>query len=157
VEFNTVTGAVANTSDNVGILVDTLGLIPASVESTVMVLGLDEAINKAGTLQQQLNGLGNQLSPGDAAGAGQKEGGGIYAAGGADFVVPPGYPNDSYGPLWVQSGEHVKVTPSGQTGGGTSNSVSIVQNFNGSSPNAMQDARNGTMQALREAGITGFG
>ena len=31
--------------------------------------------------------------------------------GGTDFVVPPGYPNDSYGPLWVQSGERVQVTP----------------------------------------------
>jgi hypothetical protein len=29
---------------------------------------------------------------------------------GANFVVPPGYPNDSY-PMRVQSGEHVTVTP----------------------------------------------
>ncbi len=35
---------------------------------------------------------------------------GAGAAGGADFTVPPGYPNDSY-PLRVQSGEHVVVTP----------------------------------------------
>lgn len=35
------------------------------------------------------------------------------AANGADFVVPPGYPNDSY-MLPVQSGEHVVVTPAGQ-------------------------------------------
>jgi hypothetical protein len=32
-----------------------------------------------------------------------------------------------------------------------------VQNFTGSSPDTMAQARNGTMQALREAGITGFG
>lgn len=35
-------------------------------------------------------------------------------ASGADFIVPPGYPNDSYGPLYVQSGERVQVTPAGQ-------------------------------------------
>jgi len=33
---------------------------------------------------------------------------------GADFVVPPGFPNDSY-PMRVTSGEHVQVTPQGQT------------------------------------------
>ncbi len=32
----------------------------------------------------------------------------------ADFTVPPGYPNDSYGPIYVSSGERVKVIPSGQ-------------------------------------------
>jgi len=35
---------------------------------------------------------------------------------GADFTVPPGYPNDSY-PMNVESGEHVTVTPAGQGGG----------------------------------------
>ncbi len=38
---------------------------------------------------------------------------GGYATG-ADFTVPAGFPNDSY-PMRVQSGEHVKVTPAGQT------------------------------------------
>lgn len=42
---------------------------------------------------------------------------------GADFVVPPGYPNDSF-PMAVTSGEHVVVTPSG-----TDNSRTI--NING--------------------------
>lgn len=35
-------------------------------------------------------------------------------AGGGDFVVPPGFPNDSY-PILVQSGERVRVTPSAST------------------------------------------
>lgn len=35
-----------------------------------------------------------------------------YANGG-DFIVPPGYPNDSY-TMGVTSGEHVSVTPKGQ-------------------------------------------
>lgn len=130
--------------------------VPATVVTDVQVTGLDEAIAKAGTLQEQLNGLGNQLTPAEAAGAGQKEGGGVYAASGADFVVPPGYPNDSFGPIWAQSGEQVQITPAGQTTN-NSNSVNLVQNFFGGGQQAMSDARNGTMQALKEAGITGFG
>lgn len=35
-------------------------------------------------------------------------------AGGGDFVVPSGFPNDSY-PILVQSGERVRVTPSNST------------------------------------------
>lgn len=35
---------------------------------------------------------------------------------GGDFIVPPGYPNDSYR-MGVQSGEHVQVTPAGGGGG----------------------------------------
>lgn len=38
-----------------------------------------------------------------------------YANGG-DFIVPPGYPNDSYG-IRVQSGERVQVTPTNEVGG----------------------------------------
>lgn len=34
---------------------------------------------------------------------------------GGDFIVPQGFPNDSY-PMLVQSGERVKVTPSGKVG-----------------------------------------
>jgi hypothetical protein len=34
-------------------------------------------------------------------------------ASGADFIVPPGFQNDSY-PMRVQSGERVQVTPAGQ-------------------------------------------
>jgi hypothetical protein len=36
----------------------------------------------------------------------------VTGAGGLDFTVPPGFPNDSY-PIRVQSGEHVSVTPVG--------------------------------------------
>jgi len=35
---------------------------------------------------------------------------------GGDFIVPPGYPNDSF-PMRVESGEHVSVTPAGESGG----------------------------------------
>jgi hypothetical protein len=33
---------------------------------------------------------------------------------GADFIVPPGFPNDSF-PMRVESGERVQVTPANQT------------------------------------------
>lgn len=39
---------------------------------------------------------------------------GINGANGLDFIVPYGYPNDSF-PVNVQSGEHVQVTPPGQS------------------------------------------
>ena len=43
--------------------------------------------------------------------------GGGYASG-ANFIVPPGYPNDSF-PMRVQSGEHVQVTPAGKSSAGS--------------------------------------
>jgi len=43
---------------------------------------------------------------------------GIGLASGGAFDVPPGYSNDSYGPVWLSSGEHVSVTPAGQSEGG---------------------------------------
>ncbi len=42
-------------------------------------------------------------------------------ASGADFVVPQGYPGDSY-PMRVQSGEHVSVTPAASAGAAGSSS-----------------------------------
>jgi hypothetical protein len=41
-------------------------------------------------------------------------GAGAGHAAGADFIVPPGYPNDSF-PMRVQSGERVIVIPNGET------------------------------------------
>lgn len=48
----------------------------------------------------------------------------IGAARGANFTVPPGFPNDSM-LLGVSSGEHVKVTPAPNNGGG----ATIVFNY----------------------------
>lgn len=47
---------------------------------------------------------------------------------GANFTVPPGYPNDSF-PMRVSSGEHVQVTPQGK--GGNVPAINITQNFSG--------------------------
>jgi hypothetical protein len=46
---------------------------------------------------------------------------------GAHFIVPPGYPNDSFGPVFLTSGEEVIVrTPSQQgVGGGTTNMIEV--------------------------------
>lgn len=41
--------------------------------------------------------------------------GGVGLASGGAFTVPGGHPNDTYGPIWLSSGEHVEVTPPGQT------------------------------------------
>lgn len=46
-----------------------------------------------------------------------------HAAGGANFTVPPGYPNDSF-PMHVQSGEHVIVIPA-QGGGGSNSNYNV--------------------------------
>lgn len=45
---------------------------------------------------------------------------------GADFIVPPGYPNDTY-PIRVESGEHVVVTPANRVSGssGFNNSQTV--------------------------------
>lgn len=60
-------------------------------------------------------------------------------ANGADFIVPPGFPNDSF-PMRVQSGEHVKVTPAGEA----SSSPSVTFN----APVTFQVANNQTLATL---------
>jgi hypothetical protein len=51
---------------------------------------------------------------------------GINAASGFSGVVPSGFPNDSFGPIWASSGESISIVPGGQKGsGGTNISVSI--------------------------------
>ena len=73
-------------------------------------------------------------SPGSTGGSGT--GSGTFAPGsggaqhGADFIVPQGYPHDTYN-LPVSSGEHVKVTPANEIG----TSQPIVINVNGSVTN----------------------
>jgi hypothetical protein len=53
-------------------------------------------------------------------------GGGIPGfASGADFIVPGGFPNDTF-LMGASSGEHVSVTPAGESGGGSGLSVTNV-------------------------------
>lgn len=51
--------------------------------------------------------------PGGIGGGGPQRSGQLLAAQGADYIVPPGYPNDSY-PVAAQSGERVIVIPRSQ-------------------------------------------
>lgn len=127
----------------------TINEVPGSVTTDVQVNGVDEAISKLGGLQAQLSALGGQVSAAEAAGAVQKPGGGIGLAGGADFTVPPGYPNDSFGPIWVQSGEHVQVTPPGQSGGGRGGVVQNNYFSNPANPNAIATAMAEKLGALK--------
>jgi len=53
----------------------------------------------------------------------------IEGASGLDFTVPPGFSNDSFGPIMVQSGEHVSVTPAGDTNGMASEIARLNQNI----------------------------
>jgi len=54
---------------------------------------------------------------------------GIGGANGLDFMVPSGFPNDSFGPIFAQSGERVRVeTPEQQRSGNVDNSKSVKIN-----------------------------
>jgi hypothetical protein len=67
----------------------------------------------------------------------------IGGAKGLNFTVPPGFPNDSFGPIFVQSGEKVNVTPAGQSPAGGTN----VFNFYGVS----------TAEVMRQLKLQGVG
>jgi hypothetical protein len=80
----------------------------------------------------ELQGGGVKMTP---------QGPAVYGASGLDFTVPPGFPNDSFGPIYVQSGEHVQVTPAGQSGGGSGATINIYA-YPGQSPQAIASAVN---------------
>ncbi len=61
-----------------------------------------------------------------------------YATG-ADFIVPPGYNNDKFGPLWVDSGEHVVITPANQVSNQNSNSYTLNIYGGGRTESLQQD------------------
>jgi hypothetical protein len=67
-------------------------------------------------------------------------------AGGANFIVPPGYPNDTFA-MRVSSGEHVQVTPAG-----TSNQLTNNHNNQTVIINTGLDQAS-LMRALEQAGI----
>jgi len=69
---------------------------------------------------------------------------------GANFVVPPGYPNDSY-PMRVESGEHVVVTPAGRD----SNSVPATQSSEPPGTNVVFYG-NVTFQVQNEQDLSGL-
>jgi len=60
-------------------------------------------------------GGGGQDQYGAGRGLGFSGGWGLQKGLGLGWTVPSGYPNDSFGPLFVQSGEQVLVTPKGSS------------------------------------------
>jgi hypothetical protein len=78
-------------------------------------------------------------------------GSGIGGANGLDMMVPPGFPNDSFGPIWAQSGERVTITPDGAAPGG--GPVYITVDARGAiDPAAVEQAGyRGAQRALAEA------
>jgi hypothetical protein len=110
--------SMISASNSTQTLLDKFGAFPDEVGTTVNV-DTTEAENRISSLEARLAGLGSGGAPATASG-GYQAGPDLPGQGhatGADFIVPPGYPNDSY-PMRVQSGEHVTVTPAGQTRGG---------------------------------------
>lgn len=117
---------------------------------------LEEVVTKAGELYDKLLALPTEIKihigftadevpswvpSGGSGGGGTSTGGGSgggtyvsedgtaigFASGVTDFVVPPGYPNDSYR-VGLTSGEHVTVTPDGTTGGITIGELNLYSN-----------------------------
>lgn len=154
-------------------LLDLIDKMPETAQTKIDLL-MGDSIERLAAVRDLLNDIDgrnasasvnvNTATPQDLGGGsadGGKGGGGKngnYAGGtGGWMTVPAGYPNDTY-TIGLSSGEPFNVLPAGsQPPAGNSNSVSVVQHFYGSSPDTMAQARNGTMQALKEAGITGFG
>lgn len=120
-------------------LIQENGLNPADVLNGVQLganadpAALIDAMSKA--LEEILGKLAGQL-------------GGLGFANGANFVVPPGYPNDSFGPLWVSSGEGVNVTPAGGAGPG----MHITIDMAGAIIMSQQEANRMIRTALDQAG-----
>ncbi len=107
---------MVSAADSTQTLLDKFGAFPEEVGAKVTV-DTSEAESRLSSLEARLAGLGSGGAPATASGGYQASPDGPGFASGADFIVPPGYPNDSY-PMRVQSGEHVKVTPAGQSSGG---------------------------------------
>ncbi len=104
-QINAFGGAVATTGQQVDVYTSKLLGIPANV-STKASVDTSEAESKINRLKSMLGSLGQARALADEVDLG--------AASGADFIVPPGFSNDSF-KLGVSSGERVIVqTPSQQ-------------------------------------------
>lgn len=115
--------AAQNIKDNLGLpLKDAVGWLQQLISKNGMTLNYKAILQ----LIYQSSGRtyspytpGNQGSGGPGTNNPPKPPGTNQGSGanGANFIVPPGYPNDSFS-MGVQSGEHVMVTPAGQGVGG---------------------------------------
>lgn len=109
--------------ERIGGLAGVAAANPVNIDSNALSVAGDIETLKATLLG--LDGLTvtttvNTVGGGGAGGGGTAGGGAeVFAAGGADFFVPPGFPNDSFNAnMHLTSGERVTVTPPGQSMGG---------------------------------------
>lgn len=102
--FNAATSAV--------LLNTALGKTDSADAAWQAIMKYGDGLGRAIGLQQQLSsGQGAPATP-----TGMETMGGERMARGGSFIVPPGYPADSYqAPLRLTSGERVDVTPAGQS------------------------------------------
>lgn len=112
------------------------------------LLGFDGkqiSFNALVNLIGRVQGFGGSIgASGGGSGSGAGLGGGgtkqTYAKG-TNFVIPAGYPNDTYPIGWGQSGEEVTVTPAGQKStGDTYISVGDVVVYESDNPQATAEA-----------------
>lgn len=97
--------AAQNIADQLGIpLAEAKELMDGIVDGANIIRNLNATWNIA----VKFTGDTIPIAPGPGEGP-------IALAGGGDFIVPPGFPNDSF-PMRVQSGERVQVTPAGEVG-----------------------------------------
>lgn len=101
--------AAAGYTDQVALLAQAFGMVESKdVNLGITVQGLDK-LQKAVDYWAKIFGDDppdlSPIDPGDP--------GGYHN--GADFVVPPGYPNDSFGPMYAESGERVTIAPASET------------------------------------------
>lgn len=145
VSMDTMTGSVTTSKDEINQLVGVMGEIPSEIATHISITS---------------DPLPNMPTGGTGGSRGTTSGVQSFASGTDGWQTVPGPTGAPY-PVTLHGGEAFNVVPVGGGGATTtnnnSNSVNVVQNFTGGSPNTMEQARNGTMAALREAGITGFG
>lgn len=111
-----------------------LNAIPEEVNTTVNI-----------TTNGSVPNLGSSASPENKSG----ETAIGLASGISNFVIPPGHPNDTFGPVYLSSGEVMNVTPAGQAAGGMSGGVPIVNVYlDGQQIAAAVEVRQG--QSLRQ-------
>ncbi len=110
--------------------IDKLNAIPSRIQVQIDVHGGEGVTAHGGYQNPDAGGGSGGAATSGAGGASSGAGGGHVgpgAASGIDFIVPPGFPNDSYLQP-VQSGERVQVTPAGQS---STSGMTVNNNFNG--------------------------
>jgi len=147
-----------------GVMEDMLGMKGAGIEAAFGVMALKEGLDD-GVLSakdfvmsaQELLALLERIAASDWSSNASMYGQHIPEyAGGADFIVPSQYKNDSY-LMRANAGEHVQITPAGQST--TNNNANVTVNLNVAGGDGMsiyrqfRQALDADLRARRNAGI----